>query len=76
MRSGQKEKKRDSFDSVDEDNNFYLNKAGEIYQKPLFIICSAREYENIFQRNKQVSYSAQYSLISHLMMVKKKWFNY
>lgn len=57
---------------MDEDNNFYLNKAGYIYQKPLFILCSAREYENIFQRNKQVSYSAQYSVVSHLMMVKKK----
>lgn len=27
MRDGQKEKRETSFDSMDEDNNFYLNKA-------------------------------------------------
>lgn len=56
MRSGQKEKEKSiSFDSIDEDNNFSLNKSGEIYQKPLFITCSTGEYENILQYNKQVS---------------------
>lgn len=58
MRSGQKEKeKKISFASADEDNNFSLSKAGEIYQKPLFITCSTGEYGNISQSNKQVSCS-------------------
>lgn len=58
MRSGQKKKeKKISFASADEDSNFSLNKAGEIYPKPLFITCSTGEYENILQCNKQVSYS-------------------
>lgn len=58
MRSGQKEReKKISFASADEDNNFSLNKAGEIYKKPLFIAWSTGEYEKILQCNKQVSYS-------------------
>lgn len=58
MRCGLKEKEKYiSFASTDEDNNFSFNNAGEIYQKPLFITCLTREYENILQCNKQVSYS-------------------
>lgn len=58
MRSRQKKKeKKISFACADEDNNFSLNKAGEIYQKLLFMTCLTGEYENDLQCNKQVSYS-------------------
>lgn len=58
MRSGLKEKEKNiSFASTDEDNNFFSDNAGEIYQNPLFIISSTGEYKNILQCNKQVSYS-------------------